>query len=409
MHKMVSILTMSLLAVLVVNDAAAGNAVPSIAGRQITSGAGYKFPQVPKEAEDAYFRAYDVIQVLKQRQDRAAGSPEWDVVVKRLMEAQAIAPTAPRILQDLGLAHELRGRCLAAAAWYKAAYYAIEKIDPGSSQLDENAKRIKVMTETAESQIELALTFAKGEIPNIHATRLPGNWLFDKGLVVFMSLLVAPVRFGPLKVQLPNGQMINNPDLFFEDGTAKPAYYAAKELERYLIVLRLSIGDPSAIAEAEAHALYGSTPGSSSEKLGIVNIRNNASMACIQAFVAAKAWSDIEQLADEAIRWNDSDPYKAGIFEVSEIRELKQQAIENSRQESGDKLGRWLALAEELSMADDELYFQSKIGKLRETAANRRVDLQGHFTEQNDIILETVAQVVGPIGHRLLRLRSIAD
>ncbi len=384
-------------AALALPPAAAGMPARAALNGQSARAANDELPPVPKEAQDAYLRAYDIIGMLNQRADKAAGSPEWETVIKRLMEAQAIASTAPRILRDLGLAQEYRGRSSAAVAWFEAARCAIAETNPGSSQLEEIGKRIERLKQAPENLIEVALDFAKGEIPFLHAKRLPAIEVPD----IWPSRPMPPV--GPMMVQQANGQWVRNPDLFMKDGTAKEIDLEPEQLEKFLIGLRLSIGDPSAITEAEEfwkkhwNDHLGGGSNESLEYVEVSQVHVGAAKACIQAFVAAKAWRDVENLADEAAAWCDRSHFLPSSEGAQAFRQLKQQAVENIGQESEDKLSQWLELAAELSRSDDEIYFQASIDGLRQ------------MTEKGDVVLAKIARAVQPIGRNLLRLRSIAD
>jgi hypothetical protein len=343
-----------------------------------------QLPAVPKEAEDAYVRGYELCTELAARPDKAAGSGEWETAIKRLMEAQALAPASPRILQALGLAHQYRGRCLAAVAWLQAASKAIEKTNPGHPQIEENAKRIKVLTETPQNQIEMALDFAKGEIPKLHVHRLPSSGVKD----VWPPYAAPPV--GPMVVQLANGQWVQNPDLFNKDGSAKLLDVPDREIEMFLIELRLGLGDPSAVGEAED--LWAKFTGSNADRVHI-----SAAKADVQAYVESKAWSDVDRLSREAAEWCDGHASLAGRDGVSYFRDLAQKAVRNAAAESSGALDRWLALAIELSWADEELQFQPNIEHAREVA------------DRGGVVLEIIANTIRPIGRNLLRLRSIDD
>jgi hypothetical protein len=192
-----------------------------------TAGQKAELPPVPKDAEEAYFRALDIIEMLNKQPNQAAGSAEWDAVIKRLMEAQREASKTPRILRDLGLAHQLRGRASAAAAWFKAAYYAIRSFDANAPLLGEIAKRIERLRSVPEDQIELALTFAAKEIPYIHAKRVP-----DYGVEGELWPPSADPPAGPVVVDLSGGQWARNPELFNKDGSPKPRDVPQYQLER---------------------------------------------------------------------------------------------------------------------------------------------------------------------------------
>lgn len=134
-----------------------------------------ELPPVPAEAQEDYLNASEVIEMLMKHPKKAAGSGEWDVAIDRLTKAQKNAPTAPQILQYLGLAHQLRGRNLAAIAWLNAAYCAIHKLNPQSPQKDEIRKRVITLQRQVDNEIDLLLVFAKAEIPYIHTKRFPGG------------------------------------------------------------------------------------------------------------------------------------------------------------------------------------------------------------------------------------------
>jgi hypothetical protein len=348
-----------------------------------------QLPPIPKEAEEAYFRALDIIEMLNKQRDQAAGSAEWDVVVKRLMEAQREAPKAPQILRDLGLAHQLRGRASAAVAWFKAAYHAIKRIDTNAPLLGELAKRIERLREVPENQIELALTFALKEIPYVHAKKLP-----DFGVEGELWLPSAEPPLGPLVVELSGGQATRNPELYNKDGSLKARDVPQYQLERALIKLRLGIGDVSAVADAED---YFRVQDKSSDFLSWSLVRLNAYKLCLKTLTEAESWPQVGRLAGEAAEWCRQVRTAWTSGQESQFNESKQLATEIMQSIREDKTTQWMELATELAGSDDEVYFQAKIDSLHQ------------MTEKGEALLEGIARAVKPVAHNLMRLRSIAD
>jgi hypothetical protein len=367
----------------------AGASLPFAAFSMAAAAQADQLPPVPKEAEAAYFRAWDIIERLDKRPDKAIGSPEWDVAIKRLMEAQAQAPSAPVILKSLGLAHQYRGRNCAAIAWLKAATLAIRKVNAESPQIGEIAKRIDQLRNMPKDQIELALTFARGEIPRIHAKSIP-----DSGVKGDLWPIRATPPLGPIVIQLPNGQWGQNPDLFNKDGSAKVLDIPKERLEEFLIELRLGIGDTTAIAEAEK---YWKAHGSSPDSQAMPYLRGNAITICLKAMSEAGAWPEVIRLAGEAVSWCDGTPAIWAHSACPRFRELKQQASENPAKEKRNKLTQWVELAKDLAKSDDEVYLQDKIDGLH------------NMTEKGEMLLEGIARAIRPIGHNLLRLKSIEE
>jgi hypothetical protein len=367
---------------------AAGAAPGSIAGPSAAAGQAEDLPPVPKEAEDAYFRAFDIIQMLTRQSDKAVGSPQWDVAIKRLMEAHDQAPAAPRILRDLGLAHQYRGRASAAVAWFKAAFHAINRFDADSPELRELAKRIDTLSEVPRNQMELALTFALEEIPYMHAKRLP-----DLGPSGELFPPTADPPAGPVMVDLGNGQWVRNPELYNKDGSPKVRDIPRQRLEEALIRFRLGIGDASAIKEAET--FYRAQSGS--DPLSWSYVRLNAYNMCLRALTEAESWSEVARVAEEAADWCDRFPNAWNAGQAPQFRELSRQMNEALENAAADKVTQWTDLARELARSDDEVYFQVKIDDLHK------------MTEKSERLLEGIVGAVEPIGRNLMRLRSIAD
>jgi hypothetical protein len=367
----------------------AGSGPGAVGERAGTAGQKDQLPPVPKDAEEAYFRALDIIEMLNKQPNQAAGSAEWDVVIKRLMEAQREAPKAPQILRDLGLAHQLRGRASAAAAWFKAAYHAIKSINANAPLLGEIAKRIERLREVPADQIELALTFAVKEIPYIHAMNYPN---FEVEGDIFPPTAVPPA--GPLYVQLADGQWTRNPALFNKDGSPKPREVSQTMLKRGFFEFRLAIGDISAVAEAEE---YFRTEEESSDVLSWSWVRLSAYKLCLKALTDAESWPQVARLAGEAAEWCRQVRTAWTDGQEAQFNESKQLATEIMRNIREDKTTQWVDLATELAGSDDEVYFQAKIDRLRQ------------MTERGDAFLEGIAVAIKPVARNLMRLRSIAD
>lgn len=381
---------LALAALLAVSTASwsAGGPGPGAARPETVSQAG-QLPPIPKDAEEAYFRALDLIEMLNKRPNQAAGSAEWDSVIKRLMEARREAPKAPQILRDLGLAHQLRGRASAAVAWFKAAYHAIKDIDPNAALLGELDKRIQRLRQVPQDQIELALTFAAKEIPYLHAKKMP-----DLGgrAELFPPSAAPPVA--PMVVPLSGDQGALNPELFNKDGSPKVQDVPAYLLERALIEFRLASGDASAIPDAEEHYRLQER---SSDITSWSYVRLNAYKLCLKALTDAQSWPQVAQLAEEAAEWCRQIQTAWTAGQEARFDEARETAAEIVRSGDADKAIRWLELAEELSGSDDEVYFQAKIDALHQT------------TERGEKLLEGITRAVRPIAHNLMRLRSIAD
>jgi hypothetical protein len=305
------------------------------------------------------------------------------------MEAQREAPKAPRILRDLGLAHQLRGRASAAAAWFKAAYHAIRSFDADSPLLGEIAKRIERLRSVPEDQIELALTFAVKEIPYIHAMNYPN---FEVEGDIFPPTADPPA--GPPYVQLADGQWTRNPALFNKDGSPKPREVSQTMLKRGFFEFRLAIGDISAVAEAEE---YYRTQEESSDVLSWSWVRLSAYKLCLKALTDAESWPQVARLAGEAAEWCRQVRTAWTVGQEGQFDESKQLATEIMQNAGADKTTQWVDLATELAGSDDEVYFQAKIDRLRQ------------MTERGDEFLEGIAVAIKPVAHNLMRLRSIPE
>jgi hypothetical protein len=360
-----------------------------VGGPAAALGQSRQLPPVPKAAEDAYLRAWNIIERLTGLPDRAAGSAEWDVAIKRLAEAQSAAPESPQILLNLGLAHQLRGRASAAAAWLQAAAEAIRRIDARSPDLGELAKRIATLREAPKDQMELALTFAYEEIPYLHAKKAP--FLGARG-ELWPPQATPPL--GPVAVDLGGGNWTRNPDLYNKDGSPKPQDVPRAWLEMGLIGFRLSLGDVTAIKDAET---YYRTSDKSSDILSLSLVRLNAYDRCLDALKAAECWPLVARVAGEAADWCDKVRTAWTDGHGPRFRGLSQEMSEAVNNSRDDRLTQWIDLAQELSRSDDEVYFQAKIAELHK------------MTDKGEALLEGIAGAVRPIAHNLLRLQSIPD
>jgi hypothetical protein len=366
-----------------------GTSLPAHLEAPGTSLQGTSLPPVPEAAQDAYFRALDVSDILIKRPDKAAGSPEWDIVIKRLMEAQSLAPTAPLILWELGQANQLRGRASAAVAWFKATSHAIKNVNPRAPEIGELAKRIAVVGDIPRNLVELGLTLAHEEIPYIHAKKLP-----HIGPAGDLWPPQAAPPAGPVVVDLGGGQAARNPDLFYKDGTPKPRDLPPGELEESLIKFRLGIGDVAAIEEAEK---FFWANGESPDILSASLVRLNAYELCLRAWFDAAAWPEVIRLADEAAAWCQRVRTAWTSGQDERFLEMKRQAQAALAGAGTDMTVRWAELAKELAISDAEILFQAKIDNLRRT------------TDKGEAFLEGIARAVEPVGLNLMRLRSIED
>ena len=347
-----------------------------------------KLPPLPKDAEDAYVRAWNIIETLDALPDKAAGSPQWDVAIKRLMEAQELAPEAPQILRALGLAQQLRGRSASDAAWFEAALLATRRADPSSPDIAEMAKRVRALKEAPRDQLELALTFAREELPYLHAKKPPHIGTNEE-----LYPPMASLPMGPVMVDLTNGQAMRNPELYNKDGSLKEPDIPAERLEMALIHFRLSIGDVTAIAESENFR----TEGRPADVLARSLVRLHAYDICLNALTRAEAWPAVARLAGEAADWCEQVRTAWTDGQAPRFRQLSEEMAAAVRNTKGDKIGQWIDLAKELARSDDEVYFQVKIDDLHKR------------TDKGEALLEGIARAVEPIAHSLMRLQSIED
>ncbi len=347
-----------------------------------------KMPPLPKAAEDAYVRAWNIIETLDALPDKAAGSPQWDVAIKRLMEAQELAPEAPQILRALGLAQKYRGRAAAAAAWSEAALLATRRADPSSPDIAMMAKQIQALKEVPRDQLELGLTFAREELPYLHAKKPPAIGTDEE-----LYPPQASLPMGPVVVDLTGGQGMRNPELYNKDGSPKLPDIPAERLEKALIGFRLSIGDVTAIPEAENFRTEGRTADVITRSL----VRLNAYKICLNALTRAEAWPAVARLAAEAADWCEQNRTAWTDGQAPRFRQMSEEMAAAVRNDKTDKIERWIDLAKELARSDDEVYFQVKIDGLHKR------------TDKGEALLEGIARAVEPIARSLMRLQSIED
>ncbi len=338
----------------------------------------HALPPVPAAAREDLANASEVIEMLMRRPDKAVGSGEWDVVIERLMKAQEKAPESPQILNDLGLAQEMRGRNLAAIDWFTAAWWATKDVDLHLPQVRELYKRIGTLNRKVEDEIELLLRFAKDEVPYIHTTVAPQ----PEGEVMHLPFPPRAVVLGDHIEILPNGE---------GHWVHYPAPEIPKEeLEEYIIELELSIGYYKAIQEAVE---YGQKycPGVE------IDVHYTAFQAVIDVYTKAGDWATVSSLSSSARTWAEGPG--RGSSSLSE-------AFEKSRLEANEKVGQenpktkvaqWIALAKEQSKSDDEVLLDAKIENLR------------HGATKDVSLLEGVAKILKPIGYGRLRQSAVTS
>jgi hypothetical protein len=336
----------------------------------------HALPPVPAAARDDLMNASEVIAMLMRRPDKAARSGEWDVVIDRLNKAQAKAPEAPQILMDLGLAHEMRGRNLAAISWFTAAWWATTRVDIHLPQVAELHKRISTLNRKVGDEVELLLRFAKDQVPYLHATTPPRREWEDPGLFPPTTVVL-----GDHYEQLPNGQSQLVRPLTPE--------VSKQRLEAYLLELELSMGYEKALPDTLE---YGRRYYPNDQAI-LDQAHYKAFQALLGAMTEVEDWAGVSSLASAARRWAEDHGSDPGGFEKSRL-----EATQKLGEEKPDtKLAQWIALAKQQSGSDDEILLDATVETLRRGA------------NKDASVLEAIAKALRPIAHERQRQAAVTS